>query len=323
MAIELAAGFEVDRSALPPAALRKCARRKALHRLPLGRGAGMVRGRPLPGVVGHPQRPHAALGRDRRLGVGVPPAGDEHQRPHRRPAGPAGLVRASRPLRVAHRARRHAHGARDRISKASASTRRTTWSSSRDGSIWFTDPSYGIDTDYEGDAAPSEIGDAMRLSHRRRTSVRLHGVATTSCSPTASPSRRTSRCCTSPTPAPRTWPTGRTTSAAFASRTTGATLTGGEVFAHLPGNGLFDGFRVDVHGNLWLQRRRRRALLHARRRAARQDPIARGGGQRLLRRAEAQPPVHLRHDVAVRGVPECPCRPAPRRRGQVTMELYV
>jgi gluconolactonase len=24
--------------------------------------------------------------------------------------------------------------------------------------IWFSDPTYGIDTDYEGDAAPSEIG---------------------------------------------------------------------------------------------------------------------------------------------------------------------
>lgn len=27
-----------------------------------------------------------------------------------------------------------------------------------DASIWFTDPTYGIDSDYEGDAAPSEIG---------------------------------------------------------------------------------------------------------------------------------------------------------------------
>src|SRR5580765_4836241 len=27
-----------------------------------------------------------------------------------------------------------------------------------DGSVWFTDPSYGIDSDYEGDAAPNEIG---------------------------------------------------------------------------------------------------------------------------------------------------------------------
>ncbi len=27
-----------------------------------------------------------------------------------------------------------------------------------DGSVWFSDPSYGIDSDYEGDAAASEIG---------------------------------------------------------------------------------------------------------------------------------------------------------------------
>src|SRR5262245_23673074 len=27
-----------------------------------------------------------------------------------------------------------------------------------DGSVWFTDPSYGIDSDYEGYRAPSEIG---------------------------------------------------------------------------------------------------------------------------------------------------------------------
>jgi gluconolactonase len=27
-----------------------------------------------------------------------------------------------------------------------------------DGSLWFTDPSYGIDSDYEGNRAPSEIG---------------------------------------------------------------------------------------------------------------------------------------------------------------------
>jgi gluconolactonase len=27
-----------------------------------------------------------------------------------------------------------------------------------DGSIWFSDPTYGIDSDYEGDAAPQEIG---------------------------------------------------------------------------------------------------------------------------------------------------------------------
>ncbi len=27
-----------------------------------------------------------------------------------------------------------------------------------DGTIWFTDPTYGIDSDYEGNKAESEIG---------------------------------------------------------------------------------------------------------------------------------------------------------------------
>jgi gluconolactonase len=27
-----------------------------------------------------------------------------------------------------------------------------------DGSVWFSDPTYGIDGEYEGDAAPSELG---------------------------------------------------------------------------------------------------------------------------------------------------------------------
>ena len=35
-----------------------------------------------------------------------------------------------------------------------------------DGSIWFTDPTYGIDSDYEGNKAESEIGALQRLSRR-------------------------------------------------------------------------------------------------------------------------------------------------------------
>ena len=42
--------------------------------------------------------------------------------------------------------------------RASASTAPTTWSCKSDGSIWFTDPAYGIDSDYEGHRADSEIG---------------------------------------------------------------------------------------------------------------------------------------------------------------------
>ena len=43
-----------------------------------------------------------------------------------------------------------------RISKTSGSTRRIVVKS--DGSVWFSDPTYGIDGEYEGDAAPSELG---------------------------------------------------------------------------------------------------------------------------------------------------------------------
>jgi sugar lactone lactonase YvrE len=38
-----------------------------------------------------------------------------------------------------------------------------------DGSVWFTDPAYGIDSEYEGDAAPSEIGQANVYCHDPRT----------------------------------------------------------------------------------------------------------------------------------------------------------
>ena len=45
-----------------------------------------------------------------------------------------------------------------------------------DDTIWFTDPTYGIDSEYEGDAAPSEIGE----SHVYRydpVSGQVHAVA--------------------------------------------------------------------------------------------------------------------------------------------------
>jgi gluconolactonase len=71
-----------------------------------------------------------------------------------------------------------------------------------DGSIWFTDPSYGIDSDYEGDAAPSEIGarsvyriapDLGAVARVADGFVQPNGLAF---SPDES-LRPTSRCCTS------------------------------------------------------------------------------------------------------------------------------
>ena len=69
MPLELTSSFEVidPRFRKAGAAVRAC--REALHRLPLGRGTGVVRSRTLPGLVRHSERPHAALGRDRWLGL--------------------------------------------------------------------------------------------------------------------------------------------------------------------------------------------------------------------------------------------------------------
>jgi sugar lactone lactonase YvrE len=45
-----------------------------------------------------------------------------------------------------------------------------------DGSVWFSDPTYGIDGEYEGDAAPSELGQSniYRLDPRTGTLASSH-----------------------------------------------------------------------------------------------------------------------------------------------------
>ena len=197
-----------------------------------------------------PERPHAALGRDRWLGLGVPPAVDEQQRPHRRPAGPPGLVRAPQPLRVAHRVRRHAHRAgRPLRRQALQLAQRRGGQERRQHLVHRPELRHrlglrrrrGAERDRRLQRLPHRPGERPR--HRRRPR--------TSCSPTGSRSRPTNRCCTSPTPASRTRRTGRTTCGASRCRPTAASISGGEVFATCP-VGVYDGFRVDVHGNLWL-----------------------------------------------------------------------
>ena len=119
-----------------------------------------------------------------------------------------------------------------------------------DGSIWFTDPSYGIDSDYEGDASPNEIGAqcvyriAPDLGSVRRVASegfvqpnglafspdeRLLYVADTGATHVDNGPRHIRR---------------------FTVGSDGISLDGGEVFAQCEA-GLFDGFRIDVHGNLW------------------------------------------------------------------------
>jgi len=118
-----------------------------------------------------------------------------------------------------------------------------------DGSIWFTDPSYGIDSDYEGDAASSEIG--ARNVYRVDATGRVTVVASDFVQPNGlafSPDESllyiVDSGFTHKVDGPRHV-------RRFKVSVDGASISGGEVFANCSA-GLYDGFRVDVHGNLWL-----------------------------------------------------------------------
>ena len=118
-----------------------------------------------------------------------------------------------------------------------------------DGSLWFSDPSYGIDSEYEGDKSPSEIGsnNVYRLDPLSGEVtlvadgfVQPNGlafspdesllyIADTGVSHVKNGPRHIRR---------------------FAVARDGKTLSGGEVFATCP-VGVFDGFRIDQAGHLW------------------------------------------------------------------------
>jgi len=118
-----------------------------------------------------------------------------------------------------------------------------------DGTIWFSDPTYGIDSDYEGDAAVSEIG----ASH-----VYRYDPASQTCAAVTSDFVKPNGLAFSPDERHLyIADTGATHVRGgphhirrFAVGSDGQTLSGGEVFATCDA-GLFDGFRFDAHGNLW------------------------------------------------------------------------
>lgn len=118
----------------------------------------------------------------------------------------------------------------------------------RDGAIWFTDPAYGIDSDYEGHKADSEIG-ACHVYRVDPVSGACEAVLTDFVRPNglafnADESRL------------YVADTGRTHAAEGPKHirvfTVGAgyALSGGAVFADCD-VGLFDGFRVDALGRVW------------------------------------------------------------------------
>ena len=85
----------------------------------------------------------------------VSPAVEFRQRPHARPPGPSGELRAPDPPGDAHRAGRHDHrAARSHDGKRLNSPNDVVVRS--DGTVWFTDPTYGISSDDEGGVSEQE-----------------------------------------------------------------------------------------------------------------------------------------------------------------------
>ena len=129
---------------------------KRLARHALVRGPGLVRRRPLPVVERHPQQPHHEVGRRHRHGRRVPQAVELRQRQHARPHG--------RLLTCEHAGRRVTRTEYD----GRVTVLATQWDGKplnspndivckSDGSIWFTDPPFGILHHYEGNAAKQEL----------------------------------------------------------------------------------------------------------------------------------------------------------------------
>ena len=116
-----------------------------------------------------------------------------------------------------------------------------------DGSIWFTDPSYGIMTDYEGDKAESEIGKCNVYRVDGQTGditivaddfEKPNGLAF---SPDESLLYIADTGVSHKNGGPKH---------IRRFKVNDKRLTGGEVFAECT-NGLFDGFRLDTDGRIW------------------------------------------------------------------------
>jgi gluconolactonase len=118
-----------------------------------------------------------------------------------------------------------------------------------DGSIWFTDPTYGIDSDYEGDAATSEIG-ASNVYRVDPATKALSVVITDRLRPNGlafSPDERTLYVSDTGASHVEGHPRAIT---AYAVAADGRSVSQPCTFA-ISDAGFFDGFRCDVHGNVW------------------------------------------------------------------------
>jgi gluconolactonase len=117
-----------------------------------------------------------------------------------------------------------------------------------DGSIWFTDPSYGIDSDYEGNKAESEIG-ACNVYRVDPDTGKIEAVITGMTRPNGIAfSLDESLLYVADTG--RTHQGVKEADMMVFEMTKRGRPTKGKAFANCT-NGLFDGFRLDTAGRIW------------------------------------------------------------------------
>jgi gluconolactonase len=118
-----------------------------------------------------------------------------------------------------------------------------------DGAIWFTDPTYGIDSDYEGDAGVSEIA-ASNVYRLDPVTGALTCVITDRVRPnglTFSPDEKILYVSDTGASHVANLPKSIT---AYRVAADGQTVLDPKTFA-VSDAGMFDGFRCDVAGNVW------------------------------------------------------------------------
>jgi gluconolactonase len=116
-----------------------------------------------------------------------------------------------------------------------------------DGSIWFTDPAYGIETDYEGNKGESEIGNC-NVYRVDPANGKVTAVITDMVRPNGIAFSLDEKLL-------YVADTGRTHGAENPAhirtfKVSGNKVSGGKVFADCTA-GLFDGFRLDSDGRIW------------------------------------------------------------------------
>ena len=269
---------------------------------PLVRRPGLVRRRRATAVERHPEQPHLRWDEETgAVSVFRKPSnnanGNTRDRQgrlvtceHRRAASPAPNMTARSPCSADRYEGKRLNSPNDVVVKS-------------DGSIWFTDPPFGILGYYEGDKADAGAADE-RLPHRRPDRRGHGGGRRHHAAERARASRPTRRSSTSSTRA--------------ASRADDPRLRRGRAATKLANGKRVHRRRpaaarrtasaatstaISGAAGAWA-RARRRARLQARRRADRPHRAAGALRQPLLRRAQAQPAVHGGEPLALRALRE-------------------